>query len=259
MKQWFRLTPKSVYKRLYKDQQGIMRRYIREKANWDAHLERTKSYILRHLSGDNNDTLAILGSGWLLDVPLDALRERFKTIYLLDIKHPEQIKRKYANTPGVEFITTDITGGAVNGVQQVLKRKNSLQNINFDSKAILEYFPKNPDVWISVNILNQLDNLLVDQLKRAGINTSEAIMEFRMRVQQDHFDFLQNRQSILIADYLEQQLGDNENVLNEKMLVHVPFPPGKKQEEWTWKFDTQKLYHPDRLTNFKVLARCFGV
>jgi len=74
------------------DQRGIINRYINEGKNWNLHLENTKKYIINSTKTKNKENVAILGSGWLLDLPLSFLNENFKTIYLVDIYHPRQIK-----------------------------------------------------------------------------------------------------------------------------------------------------------------------
>lgn len=75
------------------DQNGIIRRFKREKQNWDDHMTQSKSFILKsaknkenlpdNLSAKQADkagvTCAVLGSGWLLDLPLDELSEMFTT------------------------------------------------------------------------------------------------------------------------------------------------------------------------------------
>ena len=79
-----------------RDQDGVMNRYLSERGNWNEHLDLTKDFIAQSFIQKELDTVAILGSGWLLDVPLEKLIPRFKHIYLVDIWHPRQIRRKVA-------------------------------------------------------------------------------------------------------------------------------------------------------------------
>jgi len=95
-----------------RDQEGIMNRYLREKGNWDPHLNHSKEFILRCFRDDRIQTVAVLGSGWLLDVPLDEMAKRFSTIYLVDIRHPPQIRKKVEPMSRVRLIEADLTGGA---------------------------------------------------------------------------------------------------------------------------------------------------
>lgn len=249
----------SVYKKIYRDQEGIFRRYLREKAHWDVHLDNTRKYLLNHLTGRNATTLALLGSGWLLDVPVNELTRRYRMIYLIDLRHPAQVLKKYQSHNRLTFITADITGGAADAIEQVLRGKTTVQDINFNAENLLNALPETPDEWASVNTLNQLDILLVNQLEQQGGHSTEELFDLRRRIQSNHLQFLSKRKSVLITDYKEQQLNDKGIVEAEKPLVHTSIPEGKAHSEWLWMFDTQKTYHRKRQTQFKVIARCFNL
>lgn len=244
-----------ILQQMYKDQEGIFRRYLREKSHWDAHLQRTQKYLLRHLRGNKNSSLAVLGSGWLLDIPLEALIKRFYKIYLVDIRHPRQVQKKYSKHPRVVFITSDITGGAAAQVQEMQKGRITAANADFNARHMLQDFPDPPDIWASVNVLNQLDMLLASPLKKKF--SQQQVMALRKRIQQDHLDFLRNRQAVLITDYHQLLLDDKGNLKEEQPLVHVPIPHGHDRQEWIWKFDTQKTYHRHFQTHFKVVAQSY--
>lgn len=77
-----------------RDQDGIMNRYMHERSNWDKHLERTKKFINDAFRDTNIGTIAVLGSGWLLDIPLADMVDRYDHLYLVDINHPPQIRKK---------------------------------------------------------------------------------------------------------------------------------------------------------------------
>ncbi|PLX06918.1 MAG: hypothetical protein C0594_06550 [Marinilabiliales bacterium] len=79
------------------DQKGIIKRYLREANGWALHLQNSKEAILRTMDILKPKSMALLGSGWLLDVPVDEIINQGITLYCLDISHPEQIKHKYRN------------------------------------------------------------------------------------------------------------------------------------------------------------------
>lgn len=60
------------------DQQGIMNRYLGESKQWEKHLPRCRKFITSTFEdpggGEKKESVAVLGSGWLLDVPLDHLQ-----------------------------------------------------------------------------------------------------------------------------------------------------------------------------------------
>ncbi len=95
-----------------------MNRYLRESAGWNKHLERTRKFISDSFAHTEAESVAVLGSGWLLDVPLDHLIQRFRKVYLVDIHHPIQIRKKTAGMSQVELIEADLTGGAIEKIWQ---------------------------------------------------------------------------------------------------------------------------------------------
>ena len=50
----------------------------------------------------NAGSIAVLGSGWLLDVPLDHLCSGLEQVYLVDINHPPQIRKKAERLDNVD-------------------------------------------------------------------------------------------------------------------------------------------------------------
>ena len=52
----------------------------------------------------------MLGSGLLLEVPLNALAEKFERVYLVGIFHMPQARREAKKHINVKLLTGDITG-----------------------------------------------------------------------------------------------------------------------------------------------------
>ena len=59
------------------DQEGIMKRYLNEQDKWEFHLQNTRQFILDSFKDVQIRNLAIFGSGWLLDLPLEELSKKF--------------------------------------------------------------------------------------------------------------------------------------------------------------------------------------
>ena len=162
---------------LISDQEGIMQRYIREKENWDPHLEKTKQYIIDCLSGKSVSTLSVLGSGWLLDLPVDFLAEKFSEVYLYDIHHPKQITHKLKKFSTFKFITADITGGLLTQVYHAAKTyTRKKEKAPLEKLELQEFRPREESEFtISLNILNQLDILVIDYLKGFNLYSEEEL------------------------------------------------------------------------------------
>jgi hypothetical protein len=235
------------------DQKGILRRYNREKAGWQAHTENAANFILEVLKGNNIDHIVVLGSGWLLDFPIEHILKFVKRISLVDVCFPSEIIRRVKDLPMVECIPADITGGYILAVYQQMKSSRQIFSIPIDiprPKIVHE----NGKLILSLNILNQLDILLVDYICKSAKVDNSLIQEFRKLLQESHIRMLSEHPFILISDYREILINTAGKVLKEKDLVFAEIPDGRLAQEWEWQFDTHRLYNPDADTQMKVRA-----
>ena len=239
-----------------KDQEGIMNRYLRESSGWNKHLEKTRGFICDSFAHTEAETVAVLGSGWLLDVPLDHLIQRFKLIYLVDIHHPIQIRKLTAGMNQVELIEADLTGGAIEKIWQ-FNRENPkpIQDGHvFDQISLdppLEHIQA--DAFISVNLLNQLDIILCDYILKQKPFQQEDLNPFRAAIQAFHLDWISKKPACLVSDTLEEVV-DKNGVLSSKALLYTPLPQGIRHDRWWWDFDSQGTYHPGSRTRMEVQA-----
>jgi hypothetical protein len=107
---------------------------------------------------------------------------------------------------------------------------------------------------VSLNILNQLDILIVDYLRRYITCDDAEILSLRKKIQSSHVDSLPRDRSCLITDYEEWTYAQDQ-LVSKKPLVHIPLPEGKKKTSWTWQFDLHKTYHKGKTTHFHVIAQ----
>ncbi len=237
------------------DQEGIISRFLNESSNWEPHLRRSREFILDCIHEKNIPVITILGSGWLLDVPIEELQKKCKKILLIDIFHPPQILRKIRDLPSVEATQLDVTGGMIQQAYQLVQefRKTGKKRNVTDLKSTGFQPDFNPGYVVSLNILNQLDILIVDYLKRFSIYTGEEIMDLRKMIQQSHLDSLQGGQSCIITDF-EERVYEGSRLERVSPLVHVPLPEGKRKTTWEWLFDSQKTYYSGKTTRFNVVA-----
>lgn len=233
------------------DQNGIVTRYARECEGWNAHLIKTKNYILNHCCFKHYKTISIIGSGWLLDVPINEIINEFDKIYLIDIIHPFQIKHKYRKIDKIIFIELDATGGLINSIYEKCKAKNkfSLDEIKVPELIL----PHQSDIVVSLNILNQLDILLVDYLKENIKINDFDIQDFRGKIQQSHINFLSKFNFCLITDF-EEEVYENEKIIETRKTVFPNLDIFNNKEFWDWKFDNSKMYYEANNVNFKVIA-----
>lgn len=244
---------------LMKDQGGIMNRYIREQSHWDLHLNSCKNFITSNLPANTtNKIIAVLGSGWLLDVPIDILRKQFKEVWLIDLFHPRQIRHKAKSWPNVQLLVADISGGGITGAYRAIAKKERLRDQPVASDQLLQALPARPDYVVSVNILSQLASLLIDPLRARKRFLEDTLYEFGHAIQRQHMHLLSQFSALLISDYYEYVIDREGLVFREKNLLSLLLPQEQRQE-WTWVFDTQGYYHKNFTTHFKVAAINMGM
>jgi hypothetical protein len=245
-------TGRRVLKRMgyLADQQGIINRYLREQGGWDEHLYRCRNYIIESVKRRKPELITILGSGWLLDIPLEELAEGGTRINLVDINHPAQVRRKVQQFSNVELVEYDITGGLI----ETIWKEAGKPGFNLPGMVIPALKPDfDCGMILSVNILTQLDMLLAEYLaKYPGLKHGD-IRHFRKGIQDSHLGFLQSVDSLLITDWGEEIWSDGE-LSSSSDLLFTGLPQGNNTEEWKWEFDTNGLYYSGKKVIFRVLA-----
>ena len=168
-----RLPDKMILHRMgyYSNQEGIARRYIQEDDNWNIHLSNTRRFILNIVRKERPETVTVLGSGWLLDIPMQEILRTGCRVRLVDLIHPPGVVHKLGGETSVSFEHEDITGGLLEMVWMMASGKpvpdtdQILQRI-----AALRYEPPvNPGLVLSVNLLSQLTTLPFEFLQKKKI------------------------------------------------------------------------------------------
>ena len=239
-----------------RDQQGLMNRFIRESSGWQTHLENSRNFISGSFLQTEAETVAVLGSGWLLDVPLEALIKRFRHIYLVDMHHPIQIRKKTAAMNQVELVEEDITGGAVVQIwERLRKSKTAVQKDLLRGQIHLEtpLAGIHPDAFISVNLLDQLDAFVCDYMMKHGRFQQGSLAPLRASIQGFHLNWIKKKPGCLITDTVEEVV-DRKGNRSSKGLLYTDLPDGIRSESWRWDFDTMGTYHPGSRTQIEVQA-----
>ena len=236
-------------------QKGLVYRHLNQSGGWDQHLEKCREYILKAVELYAPRKITVLGSGWLLDVPLAELSEKADNIVLIDIVHPPVVKEQVRKFKNVMLVEADLTGGLIGNVFEKVRKKPFLKKI----KSIMDIEIPSPELQdpgmvISLNILTQLDVLPVEFLRRHSSVDGGEIINFRAKVQKAHIDFLMNHQSVLITDFEEVTFDRAGNGQNVPTLFTV-LPEGRMTEEWTWDFDLKRsdFYNTRSVMHVKAL------
>ena len=75
----------------YNYQNGLIYHHINQHGGWENHEEHCRGFIIKALDFYKPEKVTVLGSGWLLELPLAELVERTGKICLVDIVHPPDV------------------------------------------------------------------------------------------------------------------------------------------------------------------------
>lgn len=239
----------------YDYQRGIIYRHLNQEGGWDSHLERCRRFILNAMDHFKPEKITVLGSGWLLDLPIAEMSEKAARITLVDIVQPPDVVRQFAGFSNVGIVEADITGGLIENVWNSTRRGFPFRRINtLENLNIPEFNTgSSQDMVISLNILTQLEVLPAELLMRKTRLPAGEISAFRKAVQQKHIEFLRKHTSVLITDTAEYFTGvSGETEITKTAIAELP--DGRYREEWTWNFDLIKSDFNERRSVLRILA-----
>jgi len=235
------------------DQEGIVSRYSRELAQWNEHLEQSKQCICEAVQHYNPKSVAILGSGWLFDVPIEFLSKHCEHVYLYDIVHPSQIKHKTSKFGNVTAIEADLTGNVIQLVWE--QRKQNKKQIDLNNIVCAGFnLGIDVDLVVSLNILNQLDILICDYISQEFNVSEEELLPFRKRIQYSHIESLSKSNYCLITDFEEHIYSLNGEFEKSNSLVKIEIPTKPHVNYWKWKFDKSGAYYENKEVVFNVVG-----
>ena len=255
------MTLNSEYRRMlhklgyYNYHNAFIHRHLNQEGGWDSHLEHCRNFIIKALDYNKPEKVTILGSGWLLELPLVEMIERTKKVCLIDIIHPPGVISQVGSLGNVEFIEEDVTGGLIEEVWQKAGKYSFLKKMkSLDEIKIPEYKPlTDPGMVLSLNILTQLEILPVAFIKKRSVIKDEEFNLFRKEIQKRHIDFLKRHRSVLISDYMEVFTDKSgKDTIVPTMVTDLPHP--QFSEKWTWKFEQTEAYRYNSTSIMKVVA-----
>lgn len=255
------MTHSTSYRRIlnrmgyYNYQRGLIFHHLNEEGGWNSHLTNCRNFILKAVDFYKPSKVTVLGSGWLLDLPLKEIIDTVTEINLVDIIHPPEVKEQVADLKKVILREEDISGGLIEEVWKKTGRKTFLNRLNsLEVIEITEYQPQfDTGMVISLNILTQLESLPLEFLKKRTRKNEESFLQFRREVQSKHISFLKKHKSVLITDLSEIVTESSGNVREIKSVL-VDLPENKFREEWTWDFDLKKSDYYNKSSVFNVAA-----
>ena len=239
-------------------QSGLIYRHLNQESGWDSHLEKCRRYIIRAIDEYKPEKVTVLGSGWLLELPIAEMVEKTGKVSLVDIIHPPDVVKQAGEIANVELVESDVTGGVIEQVDKKI-RNNSFFRKATDLEGIIipDYIPEShPGMIISLNLITQLEVLPVRYLKKKAHISDEELFLFRKAIQDSHIRFLSKYKSVLITDF-EEVITEKSGVVKEIPTLIADLPDGRDREQWTWNFDLKGADNYNSRSVMHVIAITF--
>ncbi len=224
-------TPCAAYARrmgYLRESIAIEARYNRCRSQWDPHLEASKAVIREAMSRcDSHRKAVVLGSGLLLDVPLQDLANRFKSVLLVDVVHLRSARRKAAAHWNVTCKEADIAG-----VAEALH--HDAHTLFTPASRLLVDDPE-VDLVISANLASQLPAVPLAYVeKRIHIDTDTA-QDFGRDIIAGHLNHLRAFDAVqcLVTDRRRTVIDRNGEVVEDLDALYgieLPFTDAM----WDW-------------------------
>ena len=214
--------------------------------HWLSHRNHCKNFILDNLYlAKKKDSLLILGSGPLHEIPLEKLAKIFTRIDLIDIVHLKTITAQYSHLKNVFFIEADITE-----LEADLISGKKIKN-----KLPTRFINNGHDLVISANLLSQLAYHLRNYLEKKAspkLSTDE-LDNFANQVSLNHYLYLKSFSCpiILMTDVLSLFLNKNEDIIFQE-TPYIDFDLPKATSEWWWDVAPLPEYSKDLSLKMKV-------
>jgi len=230
----------------------IAKRAREMRGAWSDHIAATQSVIERSIEAcQNRGTVVIVGSGNLLDIPLDTLSKSFQTVVLLDIYHSPATRLAVQSRSNVQVIAADVTG---------IARPVYLAARSGDVGELPKSRPPSLglsqiDLIVSVNVLSQLAVIPCNFLRghRPSLPT-EQLGSFARDLIDTHLQWLTTiaRHSCLITDVLRIETLSNGSQIEKDIIEGVKLP--EPDDLWDWAIAPRGSIFRDR----EVVHRVHG-
>lgn len=227
---------------------SLLSRESRCQKSWLPHRTQCKNFIKDHLKlASHFDSVLVLGSGPLHEIPIEELSKAFKKVTLVDIVHLKNTKDSVAHLKNLEFVEHDIT-----------ELEHSL---HFD-KMLIDHVPQKflDQDWglvLSVNLMSQLPIHLEKYIQKKLKNkfTDLEISGYLQNSTRNHLKYLNlfNTTVLMITDTEVIYCDKNDNVIQiDKNYDHLSLP--EKILSWNWNLAPIPEFQKDVAIKMKVGA-----
>ena len=222
-------------------QVALWARHKRQAAAWAPHLERCRALALaaaRACPEHARRTALVLGSGLLLEVPLDELSALFARVVLADMAFLPEVRAHAARLGNVVTLEVDLTGrldqlNQLDRLDTALCEPPGIAAAGTAALAALASHLPGLDFAYSANLLSQLPLFALEALPTGVEEDRRALLGAELVRQ--HLDGLRSLgcPACLVTDVLERGL--RRGVVDYEADLLFGIDPGPGGERWTWR------------------------
>lgn len=212
---------------------AIRGRHERNRDAWAPHLRQCREFILAAARQcEAREHCAVLGSGLLLDVPVDELAAQFRTVELVDIVHLPETRRAVRHLDNVRLVEADLTGLA----EKLTDRSDLAHGHTLPAPhPPAKLFAQTPDLIVSLNLLSQLPLNPVLAARERGHASRTELHDWAREIQRSHWEWLaaNGRRRVVISDRHHTTVNRDGKATGETRLNHLPDLPDP-DANWPW-------------------------
>jgi hypothetical protein len=202
---------------------ALRARALRQRRSWQSHLQNchrvTENFIANHSEARS---VSILGSGHLFDITPRLFESRsLEKLYLVDLVHPIEVRKRFRTDPRVHLIELDISG--------------SLGQSQSNGELPMAFELHQADLVISANLMSQLP---LPWTTRSGEISDSERARIENEMCQAHWLLLEMQvhrgARVLFWTDFEKVFFDAEKQIihQESSLGNFHFPVETKNWEW---------------------------
>jgi len=226
---------------------GIRQRWREWHGHWSPHCERTKDVIRQAVAlCPRRRRAAVLGSGWLNDVPIEELSSAFEEVILVDLLHPFSIRWLARRWRNVHLVEADVAEVSLGAWQAVEKPGTPLPS----SRPTLFLDDAGLDLTVSCNLLSQLPCMPAWYLRKHR-HDEAAVAAFCRQAVEAHLAYLRRLPGVVcvVADTDTSTVTPaGDEVFRRPTLYGATFP--WHGQRWRWRVvprRTKPPYHGEEL------------
>ncbi len=224
---------------------SLLSREKRCQSAWLPHRTQCKSFITEHLKAASHfDSVLVLGSGPLHEIPIEVLAKTFKRVVLVDVVHLKSTRQSVRGLKNIEFVEHEIS-----------EIESELIKGKLADKIPLKFLDERWGLVLSVNIMSQLPihlETFIEKKFRRKFKIEE-VAAYLKNVTKNHFFYLRKFQcpAILITD-VENYYYDKKDLLIQTDINYAHLDLPSALECWIWNIAPIPEFQKDVAIKMKV-------